>query len=551
MLRLLVIPVALAALLVAAITWSGAARSSRADFVFINRGEIGTLDPNSMSWLQDIRMGYALWEGLYSLDPRTLEPVLGCAQRVEVSADKTAYTFHLRPDARWVNGEAVTADDFIFAWRRMLEEPGDYTYLLHYLKGAKTYQEQFAAGQRADFGQVGVQALGAGVLQVRLAHPVTFFADLCAFPPFFPLHRKSMEPFRLVNRKTGRTTYDPRFTRPPHLVGNGPYRLESWHFQQRLRLVASEHYWDKAAVRSRVIDMLSFADPRTAFLKYETGKVDWLAEVGADDAADLLARQRTDLRVFGGFGTYFFSLNCNPRLPDGRTNPLADVRVRQALAMVIDKKPIVDNVGRLNQPLASTFVPPGVFAGYRAPKGLPFDPPRARQLLAEAGYPGGRGFGQLSILFNKEGDHRFVAQIIRKQWLDHLGIDLELSGVEIKTFRVRLHGKDYAVARASWIGDYNDVSTFTDKYLSHSDNNDSAWKNPVYDQLCAQAAVEPDARRRLELLGQAEQLLCDQVPIIPLYHYVNAYLFRDHVRGVPLNPRNMVIFKALEARRQP
>jgi len=549
MLRVLLIPAAMLALLTGAMIWSGAASYQRADFVFINRGDINTLDLNTISWLQDIRMAYALWEGLYTLDPHTLEPVPGCADPIERSDDGTVYTFHIRPEARWSNGDHVTAGDFVFAWRRMLEEPGDYTYLLHYIKGARDYQKAFGEGRRCDFSAVGVRAVAPKILRVELEHPVAFFPALCAFPPFFPMHEPSMRPFRIVDKTTGRVSYDPAFTRPPNLVSNGSHRLEIWEFHKRLRLVTSEYYWDRKNVRSRVIEMLSFADPRTAFLKYETGGVDWLADLSAEDAGDLLARGRKDLHVFPGFGTYFYSLNCLPRLPDGRPNPLADVRVRRALAMALNKKPITDNVGRLGQPVATTYVPPGVFAGYRSPAGLPYDVERARQLLAEAGYPGGRNFPQLSILFNTEGDHRFIAQIVRKQWHDALGIDMELCGVEVKTFRTRLHGRDYAVARASWIGDYDDVSTFTDKYLSDSDNNDAAWTSAQYDDLCRRAAREPDQQRRLELLARAETILLEEAPIIPVYHYVNAYMFREGVKGIPLNPKNMVIFKAVEAPR--
>ena len=572
MLRLLVIPLALLALLAGAMLWSGAAgrEEAPADFVFVNRGETGTLDPRGMSWLQDIRVAYALWEGLYTLDPQTLDSVPGCSTRAEISPDGTVYTFHIRPDARWSNGDPVTAADFVFAWRRMLREPGDYTYLLHYIKGAAAYEKAFADKKPADFGAVGVEAVDAKTLRVTLEYPVEFFLDLVAFPPFFPMHEKSMEPF--LDPDSG--SYRKEFTHPPFLVGNGPYRLDKWEFKVRIRMVASDYYWNKPAVKSKVVDMLSFADAQTAFLKYETdppgrpGSVDWLAEVPNDIAAGLLGKGRPDVHKFPGFGTYFYSINCNETLPDGSKNPFADVRVRQAFSMATDRKPIVERVGLLGQPEATTFVPPGLFPGYPSPHGIGYDPDRARALLAEAGYPGGKNFPRVALLFNNEGEHTVVAQVVARQWQTALNVEVDTGGVEINTFRNRLHNKDYMVARAAWIGDYNDVSTFTDKYLSDSDNNDSAWKNKRYDALCDEAAHEPGRRlkllgmyydppilkearkgRRLKLLAEAEGILCQELPIIPLYHYVNAYVYREGVTGVPLNPRNMIMLHAVEVHR--
>jgi oligopeptide transport system substrate-binding protein len=543
---LLAIPLVLIGLVAAALLWSGGGVEKPPDFSFINRGDIGTLDPNRMSWLQDIRIGYALWEGLTSIDPVTLDPVPGAAASFDVNADKTIYTFHLRSNGKWSDGSPVTAGDFVFAWRRMLQEPGDYTYLLFYIKGTKDYSQAFAANRPADFATVGIDAINPLMLRVSLNHPVTFFPDLCSFPPFFPLNEKSMRPFAKTDSKTGRVTYEKNFTRPPNLVGNGPYRLVSWKFKRSLRMEASPYYWDRAHVKSRVIEMVSAEDPLAAFLKYDSGTVDWQAEVTGDIAAELYRSHRPDLHVFPGFGTYFYSINCDAKLPDGRANPLADIRVRQALTMALDKQAIVQTITRMGERPASTYIPPGIFVGYHSPAGLGYDVARAKQLMADAGYPDGRGFPHLSILFNAEGQHGDIAQNVRRQWLQNLGIDIGLEKLEIKTFRERLHKKDFAIARASWFGDYNDPSTFTDKYLSDSGNNDSDWKNPKYDALCAAATIEPDANKRLRLLEQAEEILDTEVPILPVYYYVNAYLFRGNVKGIPLSPRDLLNFKSVE-----
>ncbi|HWE98048.1 MAG TPA: peptide ABC transporter substrate-binding protein [Tepidisphaeraceae bacterium] len=601
MLRLLVIPVALLALLGGMMFWSGGATRQKADFSFINRGEIGTLDPNRMSWMQDIRLGYALWEGLYALDPATLDAVPGCAE-VEVSPDKTVYTFHIRPAAKWSNGEDVLARDFYFAWRRMLEEPGDYTYLLHYIKGAEDYEKAFpdyvktrtaayetweeekrslkpnekAPPEPSVQPPSGVSGMtlfpqDPRMLQVTLKHPVAFFPDIVAFPPMFPLNEKSMEEFLDKNayQHTGRRIYDKEFTRPPKLVTNGAYRLESWEFKRRLRLEANPFYWDRAHVRSKVIDQVACDDLQWGYEMYQSGGVDWISEIPGDIGAELRLKgeqaraenpsrrakglppldERRDLHVFTSFGTYFYSFNCQPKLNSGAINPFADVRVRRALTMVVDKKEIVDTITRLGEEPATTYIPVGAFPRYHSPEGIPRDVEKARQLLAEAGYPGGRGFPSVSLLFNNEGQHGPIAENVHRQWQEKLGIDIRLEGIEIKQFRDRLHSKDYAVCRASWYGDYNDPSTFTDKYLPDGGNNDSAWNNQQYADLCAKADLEPNSDKRLRYFEQAEKVLLDEAPILPIYSYVNSYMFRDNVTGLPLNPRAMVMFKSIEVKR--
>lgn len=525
-------------------------RAPKADFVFVNRGDIGTLDPNRMSWMQDIRIGYALFEGLYALDPDTLDPVPGAAQSIDVSTDKRIYTFHMRDNGRWSNGDPVTSNDFIFAWRRMLEEPGDYTYLFFYITGARQYSDAFAKDPRsADWNNVGIKAPDAKTLVVTLTNPTPFFPDIVAFAPMFPLNPKSMEKFRQVDSASGRTSYDAAFTQPPNLITNGPYMLTRWQLKVGQTLTKNPHYWDAANVISNTIESQNYDDPLLAFQKYDQGEVDWLADTTGDIAAQLRDAGRKDVKIFPSFGTYFYSFNCKPLLPGNRKNPFADVRVRQALTMAIDKNPVVQNVTKLGEPITSVYVPP-TFPTYKHPTGLPYDVEKAKSLLAEAGYPGGKGFPPVKLTFNTEfNDHKLIAEIISRQWNEKLGINIELDGVEIKQFQARLHDKDYDVARASWYGDYNDVSTFTDKYLSDSLNNDSAWVNPEYDRLLHAAEKEIDPQKRLDLLSQAEQILVTEVPIIPLYHYVNKYVMRDNVKGVPLNPRNMVIFKKVTAGR--
>jgi oligopeptide transport system substrate-binding protein len=538
-------------LVLIAVIAAPALAARKAAFRFVNRGEINTLDPNRMSWMQDIRLAYAMWEGLYALKPDTLEPIPGAAESVDISPDGLTYTFKLRKDGKWSNGDPVTTADFLFAWKRMLQVPGDYTYLFYYIKGAKAYETSFAADPNtADFKTVGVEAPDASTLIVKLEHPVPYLPDVLAFPPFFPLNEKSMAAFKETDAK-GRVNYKGEFTRPPNLVTNGAFKLVRWELKVGQTLEPNPNYWDAKNVKLKgAIEAVSVEDARLAFEKYEKGEIDWLAEPTADIAAEMLKSGRKDIKVFPAFGTYFYSINTQPKLPGGRDNPMADKRVRQALTMAIDKQPIVDNVTRLGEPITTGYVPASAFPTYKAPAGLKYDVAKAKSLLAEAGYEGGKNFPRLKLSFNTEyPEHKSIAEFVRKQWSDNLGVVVELEGLEGKQFSQRLHNKDYDIARASWFGDYADISTFTDKYLSTSLNNDAAYVNPKYDELLQKATYELDKQKRLDLLAEAEGMLLNDAPIIPLFHYTNKFAFRDNVKGIYLNSRNMVMFKDINVQR--
>jgi oligopeptide transport system substrate-binding protein len=541
----------LAVVVLIAIVAAPAHAARKAAFRFINRGELNTLDPNRMSWMQDIRIGYALWEGLYALKPDTLEPIPGAAESIDISPDGLTYTFKLRKDGKWSNGDPVTTADFVFAWKRMLQVPGDYTYLFYYIKGAKAYETAFAADPgTADFKTVGIETPDASTLIVKLEHPVPYLPDVLAFPPFFPLNEKSMQPFKETDAK-GRVTYKGEFTRPPNLITNGPFKLVSWELKVGQRLDPNLHYWDAKNVKLKgSIESISVDDARLAFEKYEKGEIDWLSEPTSEFASEMLKSGRKDIKVFPAFGTYFYSINCLPQLPGGRPNPMADKRVRQALAMAIDKQPIVDNITRLGEPITTGYVPASAFPSYKAPPGLKMDVAKAKSLLAEAGFGGGKNFPRLKLSFNTEfPEHKAIAEFVRKQWSDNLGVVVELEGLEGKQFSQRLHNKDYDIARASWFGDYADISTFTDKYLSDSLNNDAAFVNARYDELLKKATIELDKQKRLDLLAEAEGILLEEGAIIPLYHYVNKFAFRDNVKGIYMNSRNMVMFKDISVER--
>ncbi len=645
--RLLAIPAVFLLLLAGAVVWSGGGSQRRADFAYFDRGDVFTLDLNQISYMQDFRMCYAIREGLYAPDPVTYDSVAAGALDTKFSDDKRVWTFKLRPDARWDNGDPVTAHDYVFSYRRMLEEPGEYTYLFYCFKNAEEYQKSYATGKPTDFKTVGITATDDLTLRLELVNPLSYMQELMAFPVFYPRHEPSMRPFRtlidteivnalkahapqvdvekaseaqlvdalrafaasspkpfadkselagqlneMATRGFVRYTYRADYTRPaarpgaPGVVTNGPYTLKQWDFKRRLILEKSPTYWDQSKVTVPRVEKVVNDNVLSQFLAYETKMVDWMSDVPGDLAAELREKKRPDLKTAPAFGTMFITLLRREELPasaGGGKNPLADLRVRQALAMSVDKKFIVDAITRIGELPARTYLPPdGTLADFRyipgpfdksrkpdqpySPEevrkllmaqesnsgggtdgpGLPYNITLARKLLAEAGYPDGRGFPPLPILFNSENSTRAkISQALKSQWKQALGLDISLQTVEGKIFKERVSKKDYAIATVAWYGDYADASTFTDKYLSTSLQNDSDWRNPAFDALCYAAQKEPDAAKRGQILSQAEHLIDTEVPIIPIYHYVNAYLVRPGAHGVDPNPRSLIVFKSL------
>ncbi len=516
-------------------------------FRFINRGDIITLDLNAMSYLQDFRISFATREGLYTYNPENFKPEPALAVSDEVSADGKTWTFKLRPEARWDNGDPVVAGDFLFSWRLLLESPGEYTYLLHYLEGAADYQEAYAKSGSGDFDTVGVKAIDDHTLQVKLANPCPFFRDLMAFPTFYPRHAKSMEPFKQTIGN-GRFAYQAEYTRPPAVVTNGPYKLVAWEPKRLLRMEQNPHYWGKADLKLKVIEMVVTNDAQSSFIQYEQGDVDWLADVSQDIAFPLKQQGRNDLRVSPAFGTAFITVNCAESVPDvkGGKNPFSDPRVRKAASIAIDRNTLTESVTRMGEKPALHYMPPGFFEGYDAKPIAQGTIDEARKLLADAGYPDGKGFPPVSIVYNSDNTiRRDLAASISNQLRTKLGITVEGRGVDLQSYRDSLTKKQYTLGLAAWFGDYMDPSTFADKYLANAENNDSNWGPKAYDDLVYGVRPVADQQKRYQMLADAESLLNQELPVVPLYHYVNISLHRDNVKGLFTNAKNLTIFKTI------
>jgi len=512
-----------------------------ADLVWTAVGEVTTLDPARMTALQDGRVADALFEGLAVLDPRSLEPRPGVAERWDVSDDGRTYAFHLRADARWSDGRPVTAEDFAYSWRRALdpETAAEYAYMLFPIRGAKAYYKAAAKARNEEqkaalWSEVGIRVEGPRRLVVELERPTAYFLDLVAFSTYLPVRRDVVE------------SWGDRWIFPPHLISNGAYRLTQWRFQSRMRWEKNPYYWNAGAVALERIEVRVYEEPNTALVAYETGEIDLTTSVPALAKTPLLeasrAGRRRDVLNVANLGTYFYRFNCTK-------GALADARVRRALALALDRQEIADRAARGGQMPATVLVPPGM-AGYESPPGLAESVEEARRLLAEAGYAGGEGLPEFALLVNKGGEsHVAVAEMVQQQWRDRIGVRTRIEQVEWKVFLDRVHGLDYEIAREGWYGDYVDPNTFLDLFVTGGGNNKTGWSNRRYDALVERAASETGAAARARTLAEAEAILLAEAPIVPIYFYTTVILVRPGLVGVEPNLLNRIDFGRLSWRR--
>lgn len=498
---------------------------------FGNLSEPTDLDPHVINSLQDFNIVLALFEGLTGYHPETVTAVPAVATHWEASDDIKTWTFHLRSDARWSNGDPVTAHDFAYAYQRMLSPrmASEYAYMLFPLQGA----EEYLSGQTTDFSTVGVEVVDDHTLRFHLSYPVPYLPNLVAHSSWFPVHQATIEAHGAMDER------GTRWTRPGNLVGNGPFALHEWKPNQVISVIKTPTYWDADAVHLnevRFYPIESTASEEAAFrsgqLHVTTGiPIDKLAVYQADPQLKPFLVQHTLL------ATYYYRFNV-------RRPPLDDVRVRRALSLAINREQLVSKVTLGGQVPARNLTPPGT-AGYTAGDLLAGDADEARRLLAAAGFPGGDGFPEMEILFNTSDGHRRIAEAIQQMWRAELGIDVGLYNQEAKVQSDSMRDGNYTIARMAWVGDYLDPSTFLKLMTSDSGNNQTGWTHADYDRLVDEAKFAVNPEQRFALYRQAEQILMDESPIAPIYFYVNSSLIRPEVKGWYGNPLDIHPFKGI------
>jgi ABC-type oligopeptide transport system, periplasmic component len=473
------------------------------------------LDPHITTGEPEHKVMMALFEGLVTENPGDLKPNPGVAERWEISSDGTVYTFYLRTNSFWSNGDRVTAHDFVASFERMLTPAlgAKYAAMLYPLKNG----EAFNTGKITDFSEVGAKALDDFTLQLTLHSPTPYFLSLLMHNSWFPVHLPTIRKHGSVFDRAN------RWSLPENFVGNGAFRLAEWKINSHVRVVKNSNYWDAANVKLREIYFYPTENQDAEERAFRAGMLHIAKDV-PQMKIEVYKKNRPEVfRAEPILSIYFYRINVTKP-------PLNDKRVRKALALAIDRDLIVRRVTRGGQLPALHFTPPGI-SGYAPRARISGGPDEARRLLAEAGFPEGKGFPPINILFNTHEGHKAIAEAIQQMWAKELGIPVTLRNEEWKVFLRTTEKLDYQIARAGWGGDYPDPNTFLELAVTDNGNNETGWSNAEYDRLIAEAARTANPEERMELFQRAEAILLDEVPFLPIYFYTRPTLVHTAVRN--------------------
>lgn len=475
-----------------------------------------TLDPHFLIGMPEANIVQAISEGLVVQDPDdSYEVRPGVAKSWSHNADYTRWTFYLRKDARWSDGTPLTAEDFVYSFRRMLT-PGlgsEGADVFQIFRNAAAYNR----GEIDDFGEVGVTMRDLHTLELVTEAPAPYLLPMLAGPGFVPVNREAVE--------SGGGTIDRgnRWADAGSYVGNGPFLLSEWAVNRHVLVERNPQYWDADNVRLngiRFIPIRDTADETQAFL---AGRLHVTQAVSRDRIAALRKSHPESLMTDALLGANYFMFNTTRA-------PFDDARVRRALAMAIDRDRLIEEANLVTREAIGGMVPPGM-PGYRAIPAPEPDLARARKLLAEAGFPGGKGFPAATILTNTLNIHRDVAMAICDMWKEGLGIEVTVREENWKDYLDSTLEGDFDIARTGWVVNYYDPIAFLDILGSDNVSNNTRWMDTRYDDLLAEARTTANRDEQIALLRQAERLLLTQQPLIPLYNQTQSYLVDERVKG--------------------
>lgn len=490
-----------------------------------------TLDPALNTAIDGGTVLSNTFEGLCRTDEKD-KAIKGGAESWNVSEDGLTYTFNLRKDAKWSNGDKVTAQDYEYAWKRVLnpETGAEYAYQMYYIEGAEAYNTG-----KGSVDDVAVKALDDYTLEVKLHSPTSYFLELTAFPCYFPVNKKVVESDS--NWATKVDTY----------VSNGPFKMTEWKQKDSLVLERNNEYYNKDKVKLDKLVMKMVTEDTSAYASFQAGDFDVIDTVPSAQIEAGLADG--SFTKYPNLGTYFLVVNVNgENTSDDVKKVLSDSKVRKALNLAINRDAIVKNVTKGGEVPAYSYVPEGIpstdgkdFANKKYFKSSG-DVKEAKKLLEEAGYKDGKGFPTITLLYNQEGDHGNIMQAIANMWKENLGINVSLSQQEWKVFQSTRSEKKYQIARHGWSGDYVDPMTFLEMWTSTSTLNEAGFSNNEYDALIKDAIKEQDTKKREEILHKAEDILMDEMPVIPIYYYTQIKGVKSYVKDMRVSQLGFIYF---------
>ena len=509
------------------------AAASKQEITYNLGADPRTLDPALCTDTTGTTVIANAFSGLAELDEN--EKAIPGQAEWDVSDDKLTYTFHLKKDLKWSNGDPVKASDYEYEWKRLLnpETASEYAYALYYLKGGEAYNKG-----KGSVDAVGVKATDDNTLVVTLEAPCPYFLELTAQSYYFPVDQKVVESNKdwANDAKT--------------LVSNGPFKITNYTIKDSVVLEKNENYYDKDKVKLDKLNLKFVAEETSAWASYKSGQFDVVDTVPKSDVQGAI--KDGSAKSFPNLATYFLSINVSDKakaVDPNAAKVLSDPKVRKALNLAIDRQSIVDNVTKAGQIPAHGIVGKGIIGpdgkdytektSYFDPKG---NVEEAKKLLAEAGYPDGQGLPTLQLLYNPESGHGDTMQAIQDMW-KKIGVNAELQSQEWKVFLTTRVQKQFEIARDGWNADYVDPMTFLDSFTSTSDQNNCGYNNPSYDALIASAKKELDPQKRFDIMHQAEDMLMNDMPIIPLYYYTRTIGIKDYVKGARVSVMNTIYFK--------
>ena len=391
-------------------------RANRQQILHINIGaEVQDIDPHIVTGVPESRVISALFEGLTTKDGQTLVAQPGMAESWQVSADGKTYIFNLRDDAYWSNGDLLQAEDFIFAWQRLLSPQlgAEYASMLYSVVNAKAYN----LGKIKDFEQVGVKAIDRHTLQVKLTRKTPYFLQLLDHYATYPLHRSTLEKFDAVHRRGS------RWTRPSNIVTNGPFTLQEWQTNRYIRVARHANYWNAERIKLNGIYFYPVENVAVAERMFRARQLHINSGLPISKIPIYEHKYANKIRINPYMGIYYYEFNV-------LRPPLNDVRIRQALALSIDRSHLLGTILKGGEMPSIHFIPPNIANYQNADSPLKYDPIKARRLLAKAGYPNGQGFPKLNILYNNSAGNQLLAAVVQEMWRKELNIEVGLLNQE-------------------------------------------------------------------------------------------------------------------------